>query len=150
MKNKTNKKQCDYSFGDDNWIYSNKVKDHFFNPKNILLNEKGYKYDSEGQIGNISCGDVMKVWLKINPKNKKIIECKWRTFGCAPAIASTSMMSEMITENGGMNIKKALKLKPEQIIRRLGGLPKRKNHCSVLGQEALKLAIENYINSNQK
>ena len=147
MKKKNN---CDVSYGQKgSWIYSEVVRDHFFNPRNLLLDETKYKFDSEGQIGSMACGDIMKIWIKVNSKTNKIIECKWRTFGCASAIASTSMLSLMVTEKGGMNINKAMKIKPEQIVERLGGLPDRKFHCSVLGQEALCVAIKKYLNKQK-
>lgn len=147
MRKNNNKSKYDFSCNSgESWIYSDIVKDHFFKPKNLLLDESKYKYDSEGQVGSIACGDVMKVWIKIDKKTNKIKGLKWRTFGCASAIASTSMMSVMVTEKGGMDIYKAMKLKPEEIIDRLGGLPDRKFHCSVLGQEALKKALEKYLN----
>jgi NifU-like protein involved in Fe-S cluster formation len=146
MIKKNDKNKYDFSCGrSGTWIYSDIVKDHFLKPRNLLLNESKYEYDGEGQVGSMACGDVMKVWIKVNKKTNKIISCKWRTFGCASAIASTSMISVMATEKGGMDIYKAMKLKPEQIIERLGGLPDRKFHCSVLGQEALYIAIENYL-----
>jgi len=128
------------------WLYSNIVKDHFFKPRNILLDDKNYKADGIGVVGSPACGDMMIVWIKIDKKNSKIKECKWRTFGCASAIASTSMMSVMVTENDGMKIEDAKSLKPQNILARLGGLPDRKFHCSVLGQEALYDAIKNYEN----
>lgn len=97
-----------------------------------------------------NCGDAMKLWIKVDKKNDKIIECKYATFGCASAIASTSMLSVMVTENGGMKIDDALKLKPQDIIARLGNLPSRKFHCSVLGDKALRSAINDYFRrSNQ-
>ncbi len=126
------------------WVYSETVKDHFFSPRNLLLDDAGYGADGEGQVGSMACGDVMKVWIKVNPESGRISECKWRTFGCASAIASTSMMSVMATEGDGMLLDAAKRLKPEQIIDRLGGLPDRKFHCSVLGQEALAAAVEHY------
>lgn len=127
-----------------NWLYSEIVKDHFFNPRNILLEEKDYVADGVGVVGSPLCGDMMVVWVKINKESKTICECKWKTFGCASAIASTSMMSLMVTENGGMSILKAKRITPESIIDRLGGLPDRKYHCSVLGHEALRKAIEDF------
>lgn len=133
-------KTCDV----ENWLYSDIVRDHFFNPRNILIDEKKYKADGLGIVGSPTCGDMMVVWVKIDKKKKKIKECKWRTFGCASAIASTSMMSLMVTENGGMNLFKAKRLTPEAIIDRLGGLPDRKYHCSVLGHTALREAINDY------
>jgi len=93
---------------------------------------------------------MMMVWVKVDSKTQKIKECKWRTFGCASAIASTSMMSVMVTENGGIDIKKAMNLKPQQILERLGGLPDRKFHCSVLGHLALREAVDDYIQKNEK
>ena len=126
------------------WLYSDIVKDHFFHPRNILIDEKDYEADGLGIVGSPACGDVMAVWIKIDSKTEKITECKWRTFGCASAIASTSMMSIMATENGGMTLKQAKRLTPEAIIDRLGGLPDRKYHCSVLGHLALREAIADY------
>lgn len=127
------------------WLYSKIVKSHFFKPRNLLLKDpKPGDFNAEGMAGSVACGDVMRVWLKINPKTDKIIKFKWRTFGCASAIAATSMFSIMVTEKGGMKIKKALKIKPMDITRRLGGLPDRKLHCSVLVDDAFKAAIDNW------
>jgi NifU-like protein involved in Fe-S cluster formation len=144
MKNK--KITCD---GED-WLYSDTVKNHFFNPRNLLLDEKNYTADGVGVVGSPACGDMMAVWIKIEPQTGRIMECKWRTFGCASAIASTSMMSEMATEGGGMPLAKAKKMTPEAIIDRLGGLPDRKYHCSVLGHLALREAIEDYEAHDQR
>jgi NifU-like protein len=138
-------KKADIRKGKQSWLYSETVKEHFFHPRNVLLDEKNYQYDAKGVSGSAICGDMMIVWLKVDPKTKKIKECKWRTFGCASAIAATSMMSVMVTEKGGMSVKKALNLKPQQIIKRLGGLPALKFHCSVLGLSALKEAINDYL-----
>lgn len=124
------------------WAYSDIVRDHFFNPRNLLENEKDFKADGIGTVGSPACGDVMKMWIKV--KDNKITECKWQTFGCASAIASTSMLSEMVTENGGIDIEEALKIKPIDIINRLEGLPSNKIHCSVLGDQALRDAIYDY------
>ncbi|MCX6702384.1 MAG: iron-sulfur cluster assembly scaffold protein [Candidatus Wolfebacteria bacterium] len=132
----------------DSWIYSDVVKEHFFNPRNVLLDDSGYKADGTGMTGSPECGDVMQVWIKVNPETKKISDCKWRTFGCASAIASTSVMSVMVTENNGMSLEKALNLKPQQILERLGGLPDRKFHCSVLGHMALREAVLDYLKKN--
>ncbi len=131
------------------WLYSDVVKDHFFNPRNILVNEKEYEADGIGIVGSPACGDMMVVWIKLDEKKEKIKECKWRTFGCASAIASTSMMSVMSTENGGMLIKHAKRLTPEAIINRLGGLPDQKYHCSVLGHQALREAIEDFESTHE-
>jgi NifU-like protein involved in Fe-S cluster formation len=134
-------KACGQSVG---WLYSETVKDHFFNPRNILLDEAKYRSDGVGVVGSPACGDIMVVWIKVDKNQQKVVECKWRTFGCASAIASTSMMSVMVTENGGMVLRHAKRLTPEAIIDRLGGLPDRKYHCSVLGHQALREAIEDY------
>ena len=128
------------------WAYTDVVKDHFFNPRNLLWEmPDGTKFDAEGIVGSPACGDVMRVWLKIDPKTERIKEFKWRTFGCASAIAATSMLSVMITEKGGMNLKKALTVRPQDIMLRLGGLPDRKVHCSVLGDKALRGAINDWF-----
>lgn len=111
---------------------------------------KKAKYDGEGVVGSPACGDVMRVWLKIDKKNDKVKELKWRTFGCASAIASTSMLSVMVTEKGGMKIDKALQIKPQDIIKRLGGLPDRKIHCSVLGDKALRAALNDWFKKTKQ
>lgn len=92
-----------------------------------------------------NCGDMMKVWIKVDKKTDKVKEFKWQTFGCASAIASTSMLSVMVSEKGGMKIEEALKIKPQEIVKRLGDLPARKFHCSVLGDKALRAAINDYF-----
>ncbi len=138
--------------GGDDWFYSDIVKDHFFHPRNFLVDEKKYNADSFGQVGSPACGDMMVVYIKIytdKDEVERIKECKWQTFGCASAIASTSMMSIMATENGGLSLKRAKRLKPQEIMERLGGLPDRKFHCSVLGHEALREAVENYEKSKK-
>jgi NifU-like protein involved in Fe-S cluster formation/bacterioferritin-associated ferredoxin len=128
------------------WAYTEMVKDHFFNPRNLLFEDPDKaEYDTEGIVGSPACGDVMRVWLKIDGKKDKITAFRWRTFGCASAIAATSMLSVMITEKGGMKIDKALKVRPQDIMKRLGGLPDRKIHCSVLGDKALRTAVNNWF-----
>lgn len=128
------------------WAYTRTVRDHFFNPRNLLFQKPGRgKFDAEGIVGSQACGDVMRVWLKIDRKADRIKEFKWRTFGCASAIAATSMLSLMVTEKGGMKIDRALKIKPQDIMKRLGGLPDRKIHCSVLGDKALRAAINDWF-----
>lgn len=125
------------------WFYTGTVKEHFLKPKNYLKDEKEIKsFDGYGRVGNMKCGDIMEMWIKV--EKGKIKKCRWRTFGCASAIASTSMLSEMITEKGGMKIEDALKLKAKDIMDRLGGLPAIKIHCSVLGDEALRAAIKDF------
>lgn len=129
----------------DNWYYSDSVKKHFFHPKNFLNDDpKEREFDTVGEIGSVACGDIMKMWIKVDPKTERIRKLKWRTFGCATAIASTSAFSEIVTEKGGMKIDDALKITPQDIIKRLGGLPPRKMHCSVLADQAFKEAIKNY------
>jgi len=133
------------SEGKKNWFYSETVKDHFLKPHNIAKDDstvEEMKPNGVGEVGSPACGDVMKLWVRI--EDGKIKRCLWRTFGCASAIASTSMLSEMITENGGMTIDEARKIKPADILERLGGLPKNKVHCSVLGDQALRAAIDDY------
>jgi NifU-like protein len=126
------------------WLYSDIVKDHFFNPRNILIDDATYESDGIGIVGSPACGDMMVVWIKVNRETHRITECTWRTFGCASAIASTSMMSIMATEHGGMTLREAKRLMPEAILARLGGLPDRKYHCSVLGHQALREAVLDY------
>lgn len=144
------------------WLYTDTVKDHFFNPQNLLMHgqEEGYKADGVGRVGSPACGDEMVIWIKVDPstrptkiglaqgKSERIKECKWQTFGCGSAIASTSMLSVMVTEKGGMTLEQALKIKPQDIMKRLGGLPVRKIHCSVLGDKALRAAINDYFRKN--
>lgn len=126
------------------WLYSEIVKDHFFNPRNILIDDATYESDGIGIVGSPACGDMMVVWIRVDRNEERVTECVWRTFGCASAIASTSMMSVMATENGGMSLRDAKRLMPEAILERLGGLPDRKYHCSVLGHQALREAVLDY------
>lgn len=131
----------------DNWIYTPTVKEHFFSPKNVQLEDPPEgEFDGAGVVGSPVCGDMMKMWIKVNPKTERITKCTWRTFGCASAIASTSILSVMVTRNGGMTLEKAVKLTPQDILAELGGLPPRKVHCSVLGDQALRAAIKDYNN----
>jgi len=145
-------------FTGNTWAYTKEVQNHFFKPKNILLalpkpSAKAggkSKYDAEGIVGSPACGDVMRVWLKIDGKKDRIKEFKWRTFGCASAIAATSILSVMVTEKGGMKIDKALQIRPQDIIKRLGGLPDRKIHCSVLGDKALRAALNDWFKKTKQ
>ena len=125
----------------NSWFYTDIVRDHFFNAKNFLTDKeaKNYKADGVGIVGSSACGDVMKMWIRV--KNNKIIDCKWQTFGCASALASTSVLSTMVI---GMKLEDAKKITPQDIIKKLGGLPQIKIHCSVLGDQALRKAIEDY------
>ena len=123
------------------WLYSDIVKDHFTNPRNVLMEDEAvFSPDGKGQTGNIKCGDQMLMLLKI--KDDVITDVRWKTYGCASAIASTSMLSEIIK---GMNIKDAYVVKPEDLVQKLGGLPEYKIHCSVLGDKALRSAIDDYL-----
>ncbi len=134
------------------WLYSDIVKDHFFNPRKFMQydEESKFQYNGMGRVGSPACGDEMVMWIQIDEKTEKIKDCRWRTFGCGSAIASTSVLAEMLTEKGGMSIQKASELKPQNILERLGGLPDRKVHCSVLGDKALQAAINDYFrNTNQ-
>lgn len=129
------------------WAYSEKVKDHFVNPRNILKDEEGYDYDGKGMVGNIKCGDQMLMLIKVDPKTQAIKDCKWKTYGCASAIASTSVLSEMVI---GMKLEDAYKITPKEITEQLGDLPEHKIHCSVLGDKALREAINDYYRKNGK
>ena len=150
-KNKKTKSDVVSKKTGEGWIYSDIVKDHFFHPRNFLLKlPKTAEFDAEGEVGSPQCGDVMKIWIKINPKNEKIKKLKWRTFGCASAIAATSMFSVMATEKGGMKLDEALKIKPQDIMMRLGGLPVRKVHCSVLCDKAFRQAANNYFRNSEQ
>ncbi|MDD3374629.1 MAG: iron-sulfur cluster assembly scaffold protein [Candidatus Omnitrophica bacterium] len=128
---------------ESNWVYTDKVKEHFMHPKNVLKDDEGFKPDGEGMVGNIKCGDQMMMMIKV--KDDMIIDCRWKTYGCASAIASTSVLSEMIK---GMSLKKAFKLTPKEIMQQLGSLPEHKIHCSVLGDKALRAAINDYYQKN--
>ena len=114
------------------------------NPKNVLMeDESSWPCDGRGIVGNIKCGDQMLILLRI--KDDIIEDVRWKTYGCASAIASTSILSEAIK---GMNINEAYKLKPQDIVAKLGGLPENKIHCSVLGDKALRSAIDDYLEKN--
>ncbi|MBN2810995.1 iron-sulfur cluster assembly scaffold protein [Treponema zuelzerae] len=126
------------------WLYSDVVKDHFMNPKNVLEDdESSWPCDGRGIVGNIKCGDQMLILLRI--KDDVITDVRWKTYGCASAIASTSILSEAIK---GMPLKEAYILKPQDIVAKLGGLPANKIHCSVLGDKALRAAIDDYLEKN--
>ena len=118
-------------------MYSEKVMEAFKNPKNVgeIENASG-----TGTVGNASCGDIMQISLKI--ENDIIVDAKFKTFGCAAAIASSSTATDMII---GMSIEEALQVTDKKVIEVLGGLPTQKIHCSVLAEEAIKKAIEDYI-----
>ena len=118
-------------------MYNEKVLDVFKNPKNVGEIENP---DGTGLVGNASCGDIMQITLKI--ENEIIVDAKFKTFGCAAAIATSSTATDMII---GMTIEEALKVTNKKVIECLGGLPSQKIHCSVLAEEAIKKAIEDYM-----
>lgn len=147
-KGKKRKKKVADVTGAKDWFYSKTVKEHFFHPKNFLADEKEaakIKFNGAGVEGSPACGDVMEMRIKVDQKTDRIKKCKWRTYGCASAIASTSVLSVMITEKGGMKVDKAIKITPKDILEMLGGLPQRKIHCSVLGDKALRAAVNDYF-----
>lgn len=124
-----------------NWLYTDKVLEHFMHPQNILMDEADYQEDGRGQVGNVKCGDQMLVVIQVDREKDTVKDVKWKTYGCASAIASTSIMSEMVK---GMKLDEAYNISPKEINRELGGLPEHKIHCSVLGDKALRAAINDY------
>lgn len=117
-------------------MYSEKVMDHFMNPRNVgELSDA----DGVGTEGNPTCGDVMKIFIKV--EDEKIVDAKFKTFGCGASIAVSSMVTEMIK---GKSVDEALTISKEAVANELGGLPPQKMHCSNLGADALKKAIEDY------
>jgi len=128
-------------------MYTEKVLDHFHNPRNQGIIENA---DGVGQVGNPTCGDIMKIYLKIkkNKEGDSIIEdIKFETLGCGAAIATSSMLTEMVK---GKKIEEALKVKKLDIAQELGGLPEPKLHCSILAHDGLAMAIEDYRNKTNK
>ncbi|MBN2058339.1 MAG: Fe-S cluster assembly scaffold protein NifU [Candidatus Saganbacteria bacterium] len=117
--------------------YSDKVMEHFKNPRNVGEMDSP---DGIGRIGNASCGDIMEMYIKV--KDNVITDAKFKTFGCAAAIATSSMITEMVK---GKSIPAALKLTNQMVVEALDGLPPVKVHCSVLGEDALKSAIDDYL-----
>ena len=122
-------------------LYSEEVMDHFRHPRNVGVIEDA---DGVGEVGNAKCGDIMKIYLKID-ENRIITDAKFETFGCGSAIASSSMATEMIK---GRTVTEALKVTNQAVVKALNGLPAHKIHCSVLAEEAIKLALKDYYDRN--
>lgn len=123
-------------------MYTDKVMDHFQNPRNVgeIANADGV-----GQEGNARCGDIMKLWIKV--ENNKIVDCKFKTFGCGAAIATSSVLTELVI---GKTIEEAERISDNNIVDALDGLPPVKMHCSNLAADALKKAIDDYRAKHQK
>lgn len=124
-------------------MYNDKVMDNFKNPRNVGVIENA---DGESKVGSPECGDIMQIFLKIN-KDEIIEDAKFQTFGCAAAVASSSMATQMLK---GKTIREALKLTNRQVIEELEGLPPQKIHCSVLAEDAIHSAVKNYLEKNGK
>jgi nitrogen fixation NifU-like protein len=122
-------------------LYSEKVMDHFQNPRNVGKMEDA---DGVGEVGNAKCGDIMKMYIKVD-ENQVITDVKFNTFGCGSAIATSSMATEMIK---GKKIDEALELSNRAVVEALDGLPPAKIHCSVLAEEAVKAAVKDYYDKN--
>lgn len=121
-------------------LYSDKVMDHFQNPRNVGKLEDA---DGIGEVGNAKCGDIMRMYIKVN--DGVITDCKFNTFGCGSAIATSSMATELIK---GKPIEEALKLSNQAVVEALDGLPAHKIHCSVLAEEAVRAAVKDYYDKN--
>lgn len=121
-------------------MYSEKVMDHFMNPRNVGEIENA---DGVGEVGNAKCGDIMKIYLKI--ENDIIKDAKFKTFGCGAAVATSSMATELVV---GKTVDEALKITNKAVAEALDGLPPVKMHCSNLAEEAIRAAIEDYLRKN--
>ena len=121
-------------------LYSDKVMDHFQNPRNVGKIDDA---DGIGEVGNAKCGDIMRMYIKV--KDGVITDCKFNTFGCGSAIATSSMATELIK---GKPIEEALQLSNKAVVEALDGLPAHKIHCSVLAEEAVRAAVKDYYDKN--
>ena len=121
-------------------LYSDKVMDHFQNPRNVGKLDDA---DGIGEVGNAKCGDIMRMYIKV--RDGVIVDCKFNTFGCGSAIATSSMATELIK---GKPVEEALELSNKAVVEALDGLPAYKLHCSVLAEEAVKAAVKDYYDKN--
>ena len=121
-------------------LYSDKVKDHFQNPRNVGKMDDA---DGIGEVGNAKCGDIMRMYIKV--EDGVITDCKFNTFGCGSAIATSSMATELIQ---GKPVEEALELSNQAVVEALDGLPPQKIHCSVLAEEAVRAAVKDYYDKN--
>ena len=121
-------------------LYSDKVMDHFQNPRNVGKMDDA---DGIGEVGNAKCGDIMRMYIKV--RDGIIVDCKFNTFGCGSAIATSSMATELIK---GKPVEDALKLSNQAVVEALDGLPAHKLHCSVLAEEAVQAAVKDYYDKN--